>query len=103
MRPSICLPVNFDCESTTTRSNLLQYSRSNEDHFFVLIRLSGTVSFLSSTMEAKYNITKELGRGTWGVVYGAIQKETGRAVAVKKIKSMNKDDGINFTAIREIK
>ena len=54
-------------------------------------------------MESKYKMTKELGRGTWGVVYGAVQKETGRDVAIKKIKSMNKDDGINFTAIREIK
>lgn len=50
-----------------------------------------------------YTVTKELGRGTWGVVHGAVQKGTGRMVAIKKIKSERKDDGINFTAVREIK
>lgn len=51
----------------------------------------------------KYEVNKELGRGTWGVVHMATQKSSGRSVALKKIKSERPEEGINFTAIREIK
>jgi cyclin-dependent kinase 7 len=50
-----------------------------------------------------YKVTKILGEGTWGVVHMATQKKTGRVVAIKKIKSNNAEEGVNFTAIREIK
>jgi cyclin-dependent kinase 7 len=50
-----------------------------------------------------YKVIKALGQGTWGVVHQAEQKGTGRIVAVKKIKSEKADDGVNFTAVREIK
>ena len=51
----------------------------------------------------KYEVIKALGQGTWGVVHLAKQKSSGRHVALKKIKSERPEDGINFTAIREIK
>ena len=51
----------------------------------------------------KYVIKKALGKGTWGVVHQAEQLETGRLVAIKKIKSERPEEGINFTAVREIK
>mmetsp|Transcript_28284 Transcript_28284/g.34957 ORF Transcript_28284/g.34957 Transcript_28284/m.34957 type:complete len:305 (-) Transcript_28284:154-1068(-) len=50
-----------------------------------------------------YNIVKALGQGTWGVVHMAKQKHTSRIVAIKKIKSERPEEGINFTAVREIK
>jgi len=50
-----------------------------------------------------YKIIKSLGQGTWGVVHMAEQKGTGLVVAIKKIKSVNPEEGVNFTAIREIK
>jgi cyclin-dependent kinase 7 len=50
-----------------------------------------------------YRVIKALGQGTWGVVHMAEQKGTDRVVAVKKIKSNNPGEGINFTAVREIK
>jgi cyclin-dependent kinase 7 len=50
-----------------------------------------------------YTVEKALGQGTWGVVHMAIQKGTGRTVAIKKIKSERAEEGINFTAVREIK
>lgn len=50
-----------------------------------------------------YDEIKDLGAGTWGVVKMAKQKTTGRFVAIKKIKSERSEEGINFTAIREIK
>lgn len=51
----------------------------------------------------KYNVLGELGAGTWGVVHKGEQKSTGRIVAIKKIKSQNSNEGVNFTAVREIK
>jgi cyclin-dependent kinase 7 len=50
-----------------------------------------------------YRVMKALGAGTWGVVHQAEQKGTGRVVAIKKIKSERPEEGVNFTAIREIK
>ena len=50
-----------------------------------------------------YEVIKALGQGTWGVVHQAKQKTTERIVAIKKIKSERPEEGVNFTAIREIK
>ncbi|GKY99435.1 hypothetical protein MPSEU_000898100 [Mayamaea pseudoterrestris] len=50
-----------------------------------------------------YKVIKALGQGTWGVVHQAEQKGTGRIVAIKKIKSERPEEGVNFTAVREIK
>lgn len=50
-----------------------------------------------------YKVVKALGQGTWGVVHMAEQKGTGRVVAIKKIKSERPEEGVNFTAVREIK
>jgi len=50
-----------------------------------------------------YKVIKALGQGTWGVVHMATSKKSGQTVAIKKIKSERSEDGINFTAIREIK
>jgi cyclin-dependent kinase 7 len=50
-----------------------------------------------------YKVIKALGQGTWGVVHMAEQKGTNRVVAIKKIKSERPEEGVNFTAVREIK
>ena len=50
-----------------------------------------------------YKVIKALGQGTWGVVHMAKQLGTDRVVAIKKIKSERPEEGINFTAVREIK
>jgi cyclin-dependent kinase 7 len=50
-----------------------------------------------------YKVIKALGQGTWGVVHMAEQKGTGRIVAIKKIKSERAEEGVNFTAVREVK
>lgn len=51
----------------------------------------------------RYLKRQVLGEGTYGVVYKAIDTKTGKTVAIKKIRLGNQKEGINFTALREIK
>jgi len=56
----------------------------------------------------KYTIESLIGEGTYGIVSKGIVKETGQIVAIKKIRKIflanqQTDDGVNFSAIREIK
>ena len=51
----------------------------------------------------RYEKEKEVGQGTYGIVYQATQKSTSKKVAIKKIRMGNQKDGVSFTAIREVK
>eukprot|EP00026_Physarum_polycephalum_P003454 Phypoly_transcript_03465.p1 GENE.Phypoly_transcript_03465~~Phypoly_transcript_03465.p1 ORF type:complete len:338 (-),score=55.26 Phypoly_transcript_03465:176-1189(-) len=51
----------------------------------------------------KYEKKHTIGQGTFGVVSLAIEKATGKKVALKKIRLLSAKDGVNFTALREIK
>eukprot|EP01102_Stenamoeba_stenopodia_P020965 TRINITY_DN8337_c0_g1_i1.p1 TRINITY_DN8337_c0_g1~~TRINITY_DN8337_c0_g1_i1.p1 ORF type:complete len:328 (-),score=57.30 TRINITY_DN8337_c0_g1_i1:103-1086(-) len=55
-------------------------------------------------MDEKYiiNKTKALGEGAFGVVYGGTVRDSSQQIAVKKIRMMEKNEGISFTALREI-
>lgn len=51
----------------------------------------------------RYLKRQVLGEGTYGVVYKAIDTLTGQIVAIKKIRLGKQKEGVNFTALREIK
>jgi cyclin-dependent kinase 7 len=51
----------------------------------------------------KYEKEAEVGAGTFGVVYRAIEKASGRVVALKKLRAKGPHEGVEFTTLREIK
>ena len=53
--------------------------------------------------EERYSMENKLGEGTYGIVYRGIDKQTGKQVAIKKIKlEQEEDEGIPATTLREI-
>ncbi|KAL9642807.1 hypothetical protein ABK040_009882 [Willaertia magna] len=50
----------------------------------------------------RYKREEKIGEGTYGVVYKAIDLETGKTVAIKKIRLEQEDEGVPSTSIREI-
>lgn len=56
---------------------------------------------LNDTNE-RYRKVEKIGEGTYGVVYKAEDTQTGRIIALKKIRLETEDEGVPSTAIREI-
>ncbi|KAK9989416.1 hypothetical protein SO802_029655 [Lithocarpus litseifolius] len=57
----------------------------------------------SKKVADRYLKREVLGEGTYGVVFKAIDTKTGQTVAIKKIRLGKQKEGVNFTALREIK
>ncbi|XP_072983375.1 cyclin-dependent kinase D-1-like isoform X1 [Typha latifolia] len=60
-------------------------------------------SLSSKRVADRYLKREVLGEGTYGVVFKAIDTKTGQTVAIKKIRLGKYKEGVNFTALREIK
>ncbi|XP_049849599.1 uncharacterized protein LOC126319933 [Schistocerca gregaria] len=50
----------------------------------------------------KYRKLQKIGEGTYGVVFKAIEIETGRLIALKKIRLEQEDEGVPPTTLREL-
>ncbi|OMJ17013.1 Serine/threonine-protein kinase KIN28 [Smittium culicis] len=58
---------------------------------------------INKETEIHYKKDKKLGEGTYAVVYLGYDNRTGRKVAIKKIKLGSMKNGLDMSAIREIK
>lgn len=56
----------------------------------------------ASTPLAKYAKLEKIGEGTYGVVFKARDKTSGRLLALKKIRLEQEEEGVPSTALREI-
>ncbi|KAL5714532.1 [pyruvate dehydrogenase (acetyl-transferring)] kinase [Ranunculus cassubicifolius] len=65
--------------------------------------MSEVEELLSKKVADRYLKREVLGEGTYGVVYKAIDTRSGQTVAIKKIRLGHQKEGVNFTALREIK
>lgn len=57
---------------------------------------------MDDALSAKFQKIEKIGEGTYGVVYKARDRATGRFIALKKIRLENEVEGVPSTAIREI-
>lgn len=53
-------------------------------------------------MASAYQKIEKIGEGTYGVVYKALDRNSGKTVALKKIRLESEEEGVPSTAIREI-
>lgn len=56
-----------------------------------------------SVPQSKYTKDKKVGEGTYAVVYLGVQKVTKRKIAIKEIKTGLFKDGLDMSALREVK
>lgn len=50
-----------------------------------------------------FDKSDEVGSGGYGTVYAGTVKETGKRVAIKRIKCQKFEDGVHITTLKEIK
>jgi cyclin-dependent kinase 7 len=78
----------------------LQKPDDSDLDLFEAIIISGLIDMFDRMVDA-YRRGKVLGQGTWGCVYEAVSLTSKEKVAIKRIDA--KQDGLDFTALREVK
>ena len=63
---------------------------------------SGNVIPEREKIVCEYEKVEKIGEGTYGVVYKAKHRKTGKLAALKKIRLESEEEGVPSTAIREI-
>ncbi|CCE62615.1 hypothetical protein TPHA_0C04650 [Tetrapisispora phaffii CBS 4417] len=58
---------------------------------------------MSDKIVSEYTKEKKVGEGTYAVVYLGTKQSTGRKIAIKEIKTSEFKDGLDMSAIREVK
>jgi cyclin-dependent kinase 7 len=62
-----------------------------------------TTTILEKSPQLKYSKDRKVGEGTYAVVYLGKQIKTGRSIAIKEIKTGLFKDGLDMSALREVK
>ena len=94
--------VTFCGMFSRMRSEVFSKSRGNFSRLKVT-KFIWVSSFCEATMSIEdYVKLEKIGEGTYGVVYKARNKKTGRFAALKKIRLESEEEGVPSTAIREI-
>ncbi|GAA5999674.1 CDC2/CDK family serine/threonine-protein kinase [Rhodotorula paludigena] len=65
--------------------------------------MSEAAEAANAAIQRKYTKDKKVGEGTYAVVYLGKEAATGRKIAIKKIKIGQFKDGLDMSAIREVK
>lgn len=65
--------------------------------------MDNTEKLIEKSQQTRYKMLNRIGEGVHGIVIRAINIETNRLVAIKKIPLKTKYGGISFNAVREIK
>ena len=68
-----------------------------------LMRAGGSLQGAEPSVEDRYELQQQLGSGTGGVVFKAVQKDTNLVVAIKRPHIAKKEQGIDVPSLREIK
>ena len=67
-----------------------------------LYEFYNTTSLTTSTLQDNYEKLEKIGEGTYGKVYKARDRTTGKIVALKKTRLEMEEEGVPSTTLREI-
>ncbi|VDN07540.1 unnamed protein product [Thelazia callipaeda] len=98
--------LDIDCASTSSVSHPTDEDLASMNRQMVtpeLMRYLETFEFPFINDVTNYEKLAKIGQGTFGIVFKARCKRTGRIVALKKILMEKEKEGFPITALREVK
>ncbi|GAM19373.1 hypothetical protein SAMD00019534_025480 [Acytostelium subglobosum LB1] len=97
--------VHSNAAATTTASvNITESDDNNNNNNIDKDKAQLPMATTTSTIRSVSSFEKLdcIGEGTYGIVYKGRDKDTGRIVALKKVKMEKEKDGMPLTSLREI-